>query len=59
LGWLHRRTPAPPLLVSAQASPLYTFLAIAYLRQWRFTPAMVAGEPTACAYQITVNTDVI
>jgi hypothetical protein len=51
--------PRQPLLVSAQASPLYTFLALSYLRQWRFAPAMVAGEPTACAYQLTVNTDAI
>jgi len=48
-----------PLLASAQSSPLQVFLTFAYLRQWRFAPAMVAGQPAASSYQLTVNTDAI
>ena len=48
-----------PLLLSARAQPLLTFLTFAYLRQWRFHPARVAGQPTASAYQIRINIDTI
>jgi hypothetical protein len=46
-----------PLLISASIDPLQAFLAFAYLRQWRFSPAVVAGQPTASAYQLKINAD--
>src|SRR6185295_6951814 len=49
--------PRQPLLVSAHAAPLHVFLAFAFLRQWRFSPAMVAGKPTPSTYQLSVNTE--
>lgn len=45
-----------PVLLKAQGLPLHAFLAFAYLRQWRFTPAKVDGKPTASAFQVSVRT---
>jgi hypothetical protein len=49
--------PRQPLLVSVHSLPLHVFLAFAYLRQWRFSPAMVGGKPTPSAYQLSINTE--
>jgi hypothetical protein len=46
-----------PLLISTSFSPLRAFLALAYLRQWRFSPAKVAGQPTTSIFQLRVNVD--
>lgn len=46
-----------PLLISAKAGSLQAFLTFAYLRLWRFSPARVAGQPTASIYQLKVHTD--
>ena len=48
--------PTQPVLVSAKALPLHALLAFDYLRQWRFTPARVNGEPVTSAYRVTVST---
>ena len=48
-----------PLLVSAHAPTLQAFLTFAYLRQWRFSPAIVAGRPTPSAYQLSINTHMV
>ena len=44
-----------PILLSPGAQPLQVFLHFAFLRQWHFSPAKVAGEPTTTAYVIVVN----
>jgi len=44
-----------PLLISASITPLQAFLTFAYLRLWRFSPAIVAGQPTASVYQLKIN----
>jgi hypothetical protein len=47
--------PTQPLLVSAQALPLHALMVFDFVRQWRFTPARVKGEPVASAYRVTVG----
>ena len=44
-----------PILISTSTPPLQAFLAFAWLRQWRFSPAEVAGQPTASIFQLRVN----
>ncbi len=47
--------PTQPVLVSAKALPLHAFAVFDYLRQWRFTPARVKGEPVTSAYLLTIS----
>ncbi len=49
-GALHQ-----PLLVSAHTVPAGAFLAFAWLRQWRYQPAVVDGKPTAVPCLATVT----
>jgi len=47
-----------PLLISKvvlAANPLQIFLTFAFLRQWHFSPAKVASQPTAAVYVVVLN----
>jgi hypothetical protein len=47
-----------PLLISKavlRVDPRSIFLTFAFLRQWHFSPAKVAGQPTAAVYVLVVN----
>jgi hypothetical protein len=44
-----------PTLISTSTPPLRAFLAFAWLRQWRFSPAKVAGQPTESIFQLRIN----
>lgn len=49
-----------PVLVpsgTSRPNPLHVFQTFAFLRQWRFSPAKVAGQPTASAYAITISSN--
>lgn len=46
-----------PILISISTPPLRAFLAFAWLRQWRFSPAKVAGQPTASIFQLRINAE--
>jgi hypothetical protein len=49
-GLLHQ-----PLLVSARTVPAGAFLAFAWLRDWRYQPALVDGKPVATLFTASVT----
>jgi hypothetical protein len=46
-----------PVIVSAQALPVHAFLALCFVGEWRFFPAVVDGAPVASAYSMTVKVE--
>jgi hypothetical protein len=48
-----------PVIVSAQALPIHAFLALCFVGEWRFFPAVVDGALVASAYSMTVAVEAL
>jgi hypothetical protein len=44
-----------PLLLAGHNDPLQVFVTLAFMRQWHFSPARVAGQPTTSTYVIVLK----
>jgi hypothetical protein len=44
-----------PLHLAGHNDPLQVFVTLAFMRQWHFSPARVAGQPTTSTYVIVLK----